>query len=158
MNTEELYYQVASAHQLDQDDRNRQLELKASGTLGVAVALMGIGAVILTDFSTADVPTAAWLFALGLGLAFLAVAIAAFDVLWPRTFSRAPNLEQFSKHIEEGSFEESTMVEWIGDQFSANINSNEPIIIAKAKALNLAMLILVVQAGMLAALAAALRL
>lgn len=158
MNTEELYYQVAHSHQLDQDDRNRQLEIKASGTLALAVALIGIGAVVWTDLSTKDVPTAAWLFALGLGLSFLAVAIAAFGVLRPRVWDRAPELERFSENIVEGRFEGSALIEWVGDQFSKNISSNEAIIEAKASTLTWAMLGLVVQAGTLAGLAITLRL
>ena len=47
----ELYYQMAQAQLQDQADRNREVEYKATGILGLAVTLMGISVIVIKDFS-----------------------------------------------------------------------------------------------------------
>ena len=46
----ELYYHVAHAHRQEQDQRNRDFDLKAAGSLGIATTITGMGAILLNGF------------------------------------------------------------------------------------------------------------
>ena len=47
MNKYELYYQVAQSHLSEQDGRDKQLEFKASATIGFSATLLGLAALTL---------------------------------------------------------------------------------------------------------------
>ena len=46
----ELYYHVAYAHLQEQEQRNRDFDLKAAGCLGIATTITGMGAILLNGF------------------------------------------------------------------------------------------------------------
>ena len=154
MNKAELYYQVTHERLDDQDDRNRVIELKASGTLGLSITLMGIAVIVAKGFSTGSaqtLSTTSLTLFLGMGVWFLAVAVLALLISWARDFRRDPYLAKFAEYVAE-DYKPEAMIEWIGDGYRDSVISNERTIERKASHLQLAMLALIGQVALLALL------
>ena len=153
MERNELYYRVAQSHLLDQDERNRQLEFKASGVIGLAVALAGVAVVVIKDFSQSpDSPSVG---AVTVAAAFVitfvfsvALAVRASRVY---TWRRDPDLRSFAQHLSD-DYDDSKLVEWVGDQFANSVEHNENLIERKADTMNKAIVALMIQVALLAAL------
>ena len=134
MNRQELYYQVAHSQKAEQEQRNRQLEIKATWTLGFASTLVGVAVIVLKDFSGSgdlsfDTPTL--LVLVGFVLAFLSIVVSALNVIRIRTWRHDPILADFAKVLYD--YEEDGLTEWAGDQFKNAVEANEGLLTAKAK-------------------------
>ncbi|MDP6494544.1 MAG: hypothetical protein QGI09_03785 [Dehalococcoidia bacterium] len=159
MGKEQLYYQVAFAHLTDQDDRNKQLERKATAALTLSAALVGVGAILIKDFSVS--PTALseavlWIAASVMVMFFFVVGLT-FHVLKVREWRRDPGLQKFPGYIHDDEYTPDAMVEWVGDAYADSFTHNERLIHAKVWGVNWAFIALVSEVTLLAFLAFAIR-
>ena len=140
MENAELYYHVAHSHLLDQNERNRQLEFKARGTLVLAVTLTGVAAITVRDWSVwSSIPVT--VFALAF---FYTVWFALQKALKVRDWWRNPDLNDLTDYLKKGP-EAAKLTQWVGDAYSMVVDHNEKLLTGKAKATMKAMTGLVVQ-------------
>jgi hypothetical protein len=127
MNSRELYYQVAHTHLADQDDRNRQLETKATAILGLSATMLGFGVFTVEHWLW-------WSYIPGIitFAAFVYTAFSSLKAVWVRKWDRRPQLNELATHIHSGEYKDEGLIEWVADQYSTSIDLNEPIIVDKA--------------------------
>ncbi len=156
----ELYYQVAFSHLLEQDQRNRDLEIKASGTLGVGVAIVGLAALVIADFSTSSslrLSAYTFLSLAALGIMFVGVFVCTIYTLWVRSgWDRRPDPEELAENLSK--FNDNELAEWVGDGISKAYKINEKNLVGKANAIRLGMTALSAETVFLALLAITTRL
>ena len=137
MEQTELYYQLAQSNLQDQDQRNRELELKATAILGVTSTLVGIGVLVLKTLSGVDgeglSQTPVILFMSVLGAGFLIVFFGTVNALRPRDWRRDPELADIEQDLT--AYEPHVLEKWVGDQVQNNVNRNEPIVDSKVQSL-----------------------
>ena len=160
MDSVELYYQVAQSHLLEQDQRNRDLELKATGTSGVGIALVGLAALVMADFSGVSankLSALTFVLAGALGVTFLVAFYYSLRTLWVRDdWDRRPMPRELAGHLS--NYPEKELVEWVADGITCAHEINERVLITKANAVKRAMLALSSETVFLALLAISTRL
>ena len=96
MNKYELYYQVAQSHLSEQDGRDKQLEFKASATVGFSATLLGLAA--LTLGKTAGL---AQVGAIVMVFGFVLAAAPSLIAFWIYNWRRDPHLSDLAGHLNE---------------------------------------------------------
>lgn len=151
MDKYDLYYQVTLEKLQNQEALHTEFGTKASNVLTFGAALIGVGAVVLNFSETDPIPSAALLIAFGmLMLAFLSAAAWSLYSLWPRFWEHSPEAGKFSGHL--GSYGDSVLTEWVGDEYRRSVESNLSVLDKKAKALRWGMASLAGEALMVAVL------
>ena len=147
MNRDDLYYHVTTEKLKDQALRQRAVDAKLSGLIGVAVALAGVAALILRDASTTFIESCHILYLSG-GIAglFLGSVITSLKALLPYRGLRNPNLDTLQSHVQDVSKNDSELTQWVGDELKKTIRSGEEVVTSKQRHARLA-------AGMLGAMA-----
>ena len=128
----ELYYQVAHSHLQEQDQRAQSLEVRASGAMGLGVALLGLVALIInTAFEPGALVSPGLAIMVACLVAFLSVVGFGFTALRPGGgWRRDPDLKRFESYLPH--YEDDTLVKWAGDQFREAVDANEGTLQAKA--------------------------
>lgn len=125
---EELYYQVAAAQKLEQDNRHRQLEAKATAVLAVAATLLGLASFTAPQWSSwSFIPASVLL------VAFLWTAWWAVRAVRVREYDISPQLEELSRHL--GSYPIEKLTEWVADALSKAIKGKEAKLVSMASEL-----------------------
>ena len=135
MEKSEIYYQYALGRLQEQDQRNRDIELKVIGIFGVAVTVVGFGMFLFRDASALS----NWGLVLMavVGVAFLLVLVSVFLSLLARNWRRDPPISEVAKAVRD-NYEEPVDT-WLGRQIDNAVTCNEKIINTKALCLNLAL-------------------
>ena len=124
MEKSELYYHVAYAHLQEQDQRAQSLELRASGAMGLGIALLGVASLILNTAvgQNAEFAVRIWGLVATCGAAFIAVLACGIKAQYPSDqWRRDPDLSKFKEYLPQ--YADATLVEWAGDQFSNSITT-----------------------------------
>ena len=158
MNKYDLYYQIAKSALDDQDQRNRELQGKATHLASLSILLLSLGVIVLKDFSgTGMVALSAisWVFlAKALGL-FICTVVSAIQVLKPDDWVRNPAVKDFAPYIDDTAYADSRMLKWAADETDKSVQKNERLINRKAAWLRVGFVsasLLVVMIGVLAVL------
>ena len=150
MEKEELYYQLA-LHQLEeQSRRNREIQTKATGLLGLSATLVAVAV-----FTLRLTPDVAWwpFLALALvGVGFAAVSGFCISILRAREWRGYPNLDDYTTIME--TYDVLGMIEAAGDSMHESYKYNDRVITRKADNFNRAIAALGFQVVMLMALGA----
>ena len=157
MDKAELYYQVAHSHLQEQDQRNRDFDMKAIGVIGVSATLAGIAAIVLKDFSGAstDLSTLPIALTIFVGITFLAAFCFGLNTVRPGKWRRDPNLNDFASHLPD--YADDVLIEWAGDQFRNAVEKNDAALKMKATSVLCAIIALFFLAAALIALAVSVR-
>lgn len=147
MNKYELYYQVAYSQLLEQDDRNRHIDLRATGILGFSGTLLGLALLTIDDWTRYSLFVAPFMF-----LAFLSCAVLCIGVVKVRNWKRNPELPVMYYHL--ATHEDIDMAAWAGNEISRAYDINEKIIRDKGEDLNTAIKWFAIEATLLGGLAA----
>ena len=133
MNRYDLYYHTMTEKMKDQALRQRAVDVKLSGLIGVAIGLAGISALIFRDSQGLTTGWAGLVLYLALGIAslFLATIIMSLRALLPYPGLRNPNLDILQAHVEDAERCDSEVVKWVGDELKKTIKNNESIIRSK---------------------------
>ena len=138
---EELYYQVASSQKLEQDNRHRQLELKATAVLAVAATLLGLASFTASQWTSWSIIPGIVLLA-----AFGWTALWAVVGLKIRQHHASPQLQELSDHIDSGKFGPLKLTEWVADALTEAVKFNEAVSLSIAGAISRAVYGLAVEA------------
>lgn len=139
MDKYELYYKVAQSKLVDQDDRDRQINLRATGVMAVGTTLVGFVALTLGNWPGWALPLAA------MTLLFWAVESAlVLSVVRTRDWHRSPKFDELDKYVDQ--YEVDGLTLWVSRAVGASYTNNEQIIDLKSRRLNYAMYGLVGQA------------
>lgn len=144
MQKTELYYQVAHSHLQEQEQRAHSLDVRAAGSMALAVAILGVAALIINSLDSLD----QWLYCpaliLGIigGCAFFGVLVFGHLVQRPGLWRRDPDLEQFESFL--AAYDDLTLVQWVGNQFKKATEANERTLNNKARSLNSAYISLII--------------
>ena len=136
MNKVDVYYQVAAGHRLEQEQRNRDFDLKAMGCAGIATTITSMGAILLNGILSAPIreltvlPIA--LICLT-ALVYLGALASSLLVIMLRDWRIDPVLNLFARHLP--GFEDRAIVEWAGDQFRNAAEENSKILAKKGRLL-----------------------
>ena len=119
----ELYYHVAHAHLQEQDQRNRDFDLKAAGCLGIATTITGMGAILLNGFlnnSSREMTTLSLVFIALSALVYICTLGCGLLVMRLREWRFDPDLSKFAAYLPD--YGDEAFVEWAGDQFKNPLN------------------------------------
>ena len=131
---EELYYHVTHAHQQEQQQRNRDFDLKAAGCLGIATTIAGIGAILLNGFlnsSGGEMSTLSLVFIVLSALVYICTLGCGLLVMILRDWRLDPDLSDFAAHLP--NYDDDAFVEWAGDQFKNAAEPNSKVLARKAR-------------------------
>ena len=129
----ELYYHVTHAHLQEQEQRNRDFDLKAAGCLGIATTITGMGAILLNGFmnsSSREMPTLALVFIALSALVYICTLGCGLLVMKLRDWRLDPDLSKFAAYLPD--YDDDAFVEWAGDQFKNAAESNSKVLDRKA--------------------------
>ena len=130
----ELYYHVAHAHLQEQDQRNRDFDLKAAGCLGIATTITGMGAILLNGFlnnSNREMATLSLVFIVLSALVYICTLSCGLLVMKLRKWRFDPDLSKFAAYLPD--YDDEAFVEWAGDQFKNSAECNSKVLAQKAK-------------------------
>jgi uncharacterized SAM-binding protein YcdF (DUF218 family) len=130
----ELYYHVAHAHLQEQDQRNRDFDLKAAGCLGIATTITGMGAILLNGFlnnSSREMTTLSLVFIALSALVYICTLACGLLVMRLREWRFDPDLSKFAAYLPD--YDDEAFVEWAGDQFKNSAESNSKVLARKAR-------------------------
>ena len=129
----ELYYHVAYAHLQEQEQRNRDFDLKAAGCLGIATTITGMGAILLNGFlnsSGREMATLSLVFIALSALVYICTLGCGLLVMKLRDWRLDPDLSKFAAHLP--NYDDDAFVEWAGDQFKNAAEANSKVLARKA--------------------------
>ena len=150
MNKFDLYYQVAHSHLVEQDNRNQQLDFKASGVIALSATLMGFAALTVTGWASWSI----WL-ALSMLIDFAVAAGASIPILWTKDFDRSPDLPFLSQQLASSDddglarFDDDGLTLWTAKEFSISVKINDRVLDNKADWLEWALAGLIAEAVLL---------
>ena len=130
-----LYYQVALERLQSQETLASEYGTKATGVLGLGLAILTASAVILS-FSAVLLgigePTS-WFFVLLVG-AFLVTAWLCSSIRRPYDWERGPKLTTLYDHVAS-DYSLEIVTEWVSDAYKDSVEINKGVLAKKAKAL-----------------------
>ena len=129
----ELYYHVTHAHLQEQEQRNRDFDLKAAGCLGIATTITGMGAILLNGFlnsSSREMATLSLVFIALSALVYICTLGCGLLVMKLRDWRLDPDLSKFAAYLPD--YDDDAFVEWAGDQFKNAAESNSKVLDRKA--------------------------
>ena len=130
----ELYYHVAHAHRQEQDQRNRDFDLKAAGSLGIATTITGMGAILLNGFlnsSSREMTTLSLVFIALSALVYICTLGCGLLAMRLREWRFDPDLSKFAAYLPD--YGDEAFVEWAGDQFKNSAESNSKVLARKGQ-------------------------
>lgn len=143
-----VYYEVAMDRLQRQEDRRHILDTKIQSAFAGATVLISVLAATFSG-NTASLTTWTWLF-LALALAaYTNVGIFSFLGYKSKNWSFRPNLEDLATRCSE--YEENDMLTWVADECATSYSANEEPVRMKASYLNIALVLIAVEAAFLTA-------
>ena len=130
---EELYYHVAHAHLQEQEQRNRDFDLKAAGCLGIATTITAMGAILLNGFlnsSSREMATLSLVIIALSALVYICTLGCGLLVMRLREWRLDPDLSKFAEYLPD--YDDDAFVEWAGDQFKNAAEFNSKVLARKA--------------------------
>ena len=145
-----LYYQVALERLQSQETLTTEFGTKATGVLGLGLAILTASAVILSfsavSFGIGE-PTS-WLF-FCLIVAFLATAWGCSKILRPYDWERGPKLTTLYNHLSS-SYTTEILTEWVSDAYKDSVEHNKEVLSKKAVSLQWSIYALIAETVLLA--------
>ena len=139
MNKIELYYQTALSQIEEQEHRRRAIDSKGASLMGITVTLAGVAVILLKNFSGRADETLGNL-SIGIASAIALIAVASLlntlRILKPREWHRRPDLSDMSRHVHNHQYDDTIMMDWMGDELRESISHNEKILNEKVNAVN----------------------
>ena len=132
---EELYYHVTHAHLLEQEQRNRDFDLKAAGCLGIATTITAMGAILLNGFlnsSSREMATLSLVIIALSALVYFCTLVCGLLVMRLRDWRLDPDLSKFAEFLPDYD-DDAAFVEWAGDQFKNAAECNSKVLARKAR-------------------------
>ena len=145
-----LYYQVALERLQSQETLAGEYSTKATGVLGLGLAILTASAVILS-FSSVPLsirePTS-WLF-ISLIVAFLTTALWCSRILRPYDWERGPKLTTLHNHLAS-DYSTEILTDWVSDAYKDSVEINKGVLGKKANALQWGIRALIAETVLLA--------
>ena len=153
MDRQTLYYEVTRERLQSQESLSAEFGTKAIGILGIGIAILTAGSIILrfSDEPLRFGEAVLWIFAI-LVVVFIAVVYKCVQLLRPRDWSRGPNLDTLSEYLLV-DYSSEVLTDWVGDNYKDSVKENKEILRLKAYDLLHSVAFLVAEAVMLAPLA-----
>ena len=129
MNDCDLFYSIAQSARAEQVRYNKELELRAVGTLGIAATMVVVAALVMKDSPVeglSGLPTVCCFFAGELGLSFCLTAFFSIWTLWPRHWERRPEPTDLARHLRLEV--RAGLVEWAAESVIKSLDANKKII------------------------------
>ena len=120
--------------QQEQQQWNRDLDLKAAGCLGIATTITGMGAILLNGFlnsSGREMATLSLVFIVLSALVYLCTLGCGLLVMKLRDWRLDPDLSKFAAYLPD--HDDDAFVEWAGDQFKNAAEFNSKVLARKAR-------------------------
>ena len=149
-----LYYEVARERLQSQEALNAEYGSKATGILGIGLAMLTATAIILSISSrplSIGEPVL-WIFSF-LALAFFLTAGHCVRLLQPHCWERGPEIPTLARHLS-AEYTDVILTEWVGDAYRDSVEANKPVLLQKAYALKWATICLCAEALLLSVVAA----
>ena len=127
MDKTDLYYQVAAAQLDEQERRNKDYEIKATGTITLSVALLAVVALVVKESLAGTCTYVAGSVSM---LGFIGVLVCGSIIMWPRKWYHDPSLRDLEAHLE--NYDDEVLTRWAGTQLANSIEDNESILKLKS--------------------------
>ena len=153
MDKQERFYQLALGRLKEQDQRNRDLDLKAGACLAVATTILTIAALVLNaslQDSAAAILCPELVFMVLGAAAYVGVVVNTASTMRPRTWELGPKLSDISQQLD--SYEDDVLLQELNALLACNTDANETVLQEKATAFKHALWMLVLLPALLFAL------
>ena len=144
-----LYYEVARERLQSQEALTAEYGSKATGILGIGLAMLTATAIILSISSVplSIVEPVIWIISF-LAVAFVYTAGHCIWLLQPHCWERGPKIPTLAKHLS-AEHTDGILTEWVGDAYRDSVEANKQVLLEKAYALERAVLGLCAEALLL---------
>jgi hypothetical protein len=149
MSAIDVYFEVALRQLDEQLQRVDSLDSKSAACVVFAATVLPVFGALLGLTAMRPPPAAIVLFVIA-GAVFGGLAHSAYRAFKVQSWSVRPDPMTMKTHSTSGEYDEASMRMWVADEFLRSIEHNEPLLKEKARSLRWTIVLLAMEASILA--------